>query len=139
MAQEPQREIKNKWFECEKGWEKINREMKGIGLPEFCSPDEFVDLHDIFKRHAEKDSTWELEIAHVEIMAPGQIQQFMELSIKARAVLQWLSAKIVKYKERAIEVKEIISSSMDQHRFSYENTCEDIFIKWSEYDKSHPL
>jgi hypothetical protein len=52
MAQEPQREIQKKWVECEKGWEKINQEMKGIGLPEFGSPKDFVDLHDIVKRHA---------------------------------------------------------------------------------------
>jgi hypothetical protein len=99
MAQEPQREIQKKWAECEKGWEKINREMKGIGLPEFSSPEDFVDLHDIVKRHAEQDSAWAVEIAQVESMAPGQIQQFMEHLIKARAVLQWLSAKIIKYRE----------------------------------------
>jgi hypothetical protein len=68
--------------------------MKGIGLPEFGSPEDFVDLHDIVKRHAEQDSAWTLEIAQVESMAPGQIQQFMEHPIKAHAVLQRLSAKI---------------------------------------------
>jgi hypothetical protein len=113
--------------------------MKGIGLPEFGSPEDFVDLHDIVKRHAEQDSTWTMEITQVESMAPGQIQQFMEHPIKAHAVLQRLSAKIVKYRERAVEVKEIISAPMDQHRFPYANTCEDLFIKWSEYEKSHPL
>jgi hypothetical protein len=44
MAQEPQREIQKKWVECERGWENINREMKDIGLPEFGSPEDFVEL-----------------------------------------------------------------------------------------------
>jgi hypothetical protein len=56
MAQEPQREIQEKWTECEKIWEKINREMKGIGLLEFDSPEDFFDLHDIVKKHADQDS-----------------------------------------------------------------------------------
>ena len=46
-------------------------------------------------------------------MAPGQIQQFMEHLIKARAVLQRLSAKIVKYREHAVELKEILPAPMD--------------------------
>jgi hypothetical protein len=32
--------------------------MKDIGLPEFGSPEDFVDLHDIVKKHVEQDSTW---------------------------------------------------------------------------------
>jgi hypothetical protein len=36
--------------------------MKDIGLPEFGSPEDFVDLHDIVKIHAEHDSTWESKI-----------------------------------------------------------------------------
>jgi hypothetical protein len=49
MAQEPQRRIHKRWAKCERIWEKINREMKNIGLPEFRIPEEFVDLHDIVK------------------------------------------------------------------------------------------
>jgi hypothetical protein len=139
MAQEPHHEIQKKWAECEKGWEKINLEMKGINLPEFVSPEDFVDLHNIVKRHEEQDSTWIMEIAHVASMALGQIKQFMEHPIKARAALQRLSIQTVKYRERAVEVKDILSTPMDQHMFPYENTCEDLFVKWSEYEKSHPL
>jgi hypothetical protein len=73
--------------------------MKGIGLPEFDSPEDSVDLHDIVKRHVEQDSAWGVDISHVESMAPCQIQQFMEYPIKAHAVLQQLSAKIIKYRE----------------------------------------
>jgi hypothetical protein len=73
-------------------------------------------------------------------MALDQVQQYMDYPIKDRAVLQHLSVKIVKYWEQAVEVKEILSSLMDQHRFLYTNTCKGLFIKWSEYDeKSHPL
>jgi len=61
--------------------------MKGIGLLEFGSPRDFVDLHDIVKQHAEKKSTWAMDITQVASMASGQIQQFMEHSIKARAVM----------------------------------------------------
>jgi hypothetical protein len=139
MAQEPQREIKEKWVECEKTWENINREMKDIGLPEFGSPEDFVDLHDIFKQHAEQDSTWTIDIEKVASMAPGQVQNFMEHPTKARVVLQWLSVKIVKYRAWVVEVKSIISSPMDHHSFLYANTCKELFFKWSEYEKSHPL
>ena len=74
MAQEPQWEIQKKWAECEKGWEKINQEMKGIGLLEFDSPEDFIDLHDIVKKHEEQDSAWITEIAKMASMAPGQVQ-----------------------------------------------------------------
>jgi hypothetical protein len=74
--------------------------MKGINLPEFGSPEEFVDLHDIVKQHAEQDSTWTTEIEKVASMAPGQVQKFMEHLIKAQAVLQQLSVKIIKYREQ---------------------------------------
>jgi hypothetical protein len=113
--------------------------MKDIGLPEFGSPEDFVDLHDIVKRHAEQDSVWEVEIVQVVSMTPGQVHNFMEHLIKARAVLQRLSAKVIKYREWAIEIKETLSAPMDQHKFPYANTCEDLFVKWSEYEKSHPL
>jgi hypothetical protein len=72
-------------------------------------------------------------------MATRQVQEFMEHPIKARIVLQQLSVKIVKYRAQAVEVKEILSALMEQHRFPYANTCEELFIKWSEYEKSHPL
>jgi hypothetical protein len=70
--------------------------MKYISLPEFGSPEDFVDLHDIVKLHAEHESTWVVEIARVENMTPGQIHKFMEHPIKAYVVLQSLSAKIIK-------------------------------------------
>jgi hypothetical protein len=139
MAHEPQREIHNRWDECERSWETINWEMKNIGLQEFGSPEDFVDLHDIVKWNVEHESTWEAEIAHVASMTPGQVYKFMEHLIKARLVMQCLSAKVMKYRERVVEVKETLASLMDQHRFPYANTCKDHFFKWSKYEKSHPL
>jgi hypothetical protein len=72
-------------------------------------------------------------------MAPGQVQQFMEHPIKAQEILHQLSVKIVKYPTLVVEIREILSTSMDHQRFPYSNTCEEIFVKWSEYEKSHPL
>jgi hypothetical protein len=57
-------------------------------------------------------------------MILGQVKNFMEPLIKALAILQHLSVKIIKYKGREIEIKEVISAPMDQHRFPYENTFE---------------
>jgi hypothetical protein len=63
----------------------------------------------------------------------------MENPIKAHEVLQQLSDKVVKYRAWAVEIKEILSALMDQPKFSYANTCKELFVKWSEYEKSHPL
>jgi hypothetical protein len=69
MAQEPQREIQEKGFDCKMRWVKINPKMKGIGLAEFSSPEDFVNLHDIVKQHAEQDLAWNTDIEKVSIMA----------------------------------------------------------------------
>jgi hypothetical protein len=55
-------------------------------------------------------------------MELGQIKKTLEHLIKARVVLKRLSAKIVKYRERTVEVKEILSAPIDQRMFSYANT-----------------
>jgi hypothetical protein len=57
--------------------------MKDIILLDFGSPEDFVDLHEIIKQHAEQDSAWTKEITKVVSMVPGQVQQFMECLIKA--------------------------------------------------------
>jgi hypothetical protein len=139
MAWEPHREIQEKWAKYEKICVKINKAMKDIGLPEFSTPDDFVDLCDIFKTHTEQDSSWIEEISKLTDMTPVQMRHFMEHLIKARAVLQQLSASIVKYRAHAVEIRKVHSAPMEQPRFPYANTCEDIFIKWLEYEKSHPL
>jgi hypothetical protein len=89
--------------------------------------------------HTEKDSLWAEEIAKVKDMSPGQVRQFTEHPIKSQAMLQQLSASLVKYWAHAVEIREIYVAPMEQHRFPYANTCEELFIKWAEYEKSHPL
>jgi hypothetical protein len=88
MAQEPHQEIQEKWVECERSWSNINRAMRDIALPKFNTPEDFVDLHDIVKLHVEHNSSWAADIEKVENMALGQVQQFMEHSIKAQTMLQ---------------------------------------------------
>jgi hypothetical protein len=74
ISQEPQLEIQEKWFDCVRNWQNINRDMKDIGLPEFGSLEEFVDFHDIVKQHVEQDLAWIAKIEKVENMAPGQVE-----------------------------------------------------------------
>ena len=87
MAQEPHWDIQKKWVECEKIWTKINHAMRDISLPEFDTSNDFFDLRDIVKSHAEQDSSWAAEIAKVADMAPRQVQQFTEHPIKSRSML----------------------------------------------------
>jgi hypothetical protein len=47
--------------------------MKDIDLPQFGTPDNFFDLHNIIKTHLKKDSSWAEEIVKVTDMAPGQV------------------------------------------------------------------
>jgi hypothetical protein len=97
--------------------------VKDIGLPEFGTPDDFGDLRDIVKSHIEQDSSWAEELAKVtDTREPGQVRQFMEHPIKARAMLQQLSASLVKYRAHAVEIREIYAAPMEQHRFPYANT-----------------
>jgi len=63
----------------------------------------------------------------------------MEYLIKSQAMLQQLSSSLVKYQAHMVEIREIYAASMEQHRFPYANTCEEISIQWSEYEKSHPF
>ena len=113
--------------------------MRNIDLPEFGPPEDFSDLHDIVKQHEEKDFAWEAEISQISSMILGQVNKFMEPPIKSLAILQHLSVKLIKYNERVIEIKEVLSTPMDQDRFPYANTCEDLFCRWSEYERNNPL
>jgi hypothetical protein len=72
-------------------------------------------------------------------MIPGQVKKCMEPRIKSLVVLQSLSVKLINYKERVIEMKEVLSTPMDQHMFPYENTCEDLFCRWPEYKRNNPI
>jgi hypothetical protein len=48
--------------------------MRDINLPEFGTLDDFFDLCDIDKSHAEKDSSWAAKIENVADMVPGQVR-----------------------------------------------------------------
>jgi hypothetical protein len=72
-------------------------------------------------------------------MILGQVKKFMEPPIRSLAFLQGLSVMLIKYKEHEIEIKEVFSAPMDQHRFPYANTFEDLFFKWSGYERNNPL
>jgi hypothetical protein len=74
MSQDPRREIQKQWVRCEKHWGKINKAMKDIGLPDFGTPDNFVDLCDIVESHAKKDSRWAEELMKMTDAVPGQVQ-----------------------------------------------------------------
>jgi hypothetical protein len=99
MVQEPRRKMQERWEECEKSWEKSTKEMRNIDLPEFGPPEDFTDLRDIVKRHAEQDRVCETKISQVSSMILGQVKKFMEPPIKSLAVLQCMSVKLIKYKE----------------------------------------
>jgi hypothetical protein len=111
--------------------------MKDIKLPEFGTPDDFIDLRDIVESHAKQDSSWAERLAKVTDTTTGQVQQFLEHPISARAVLQQLSTSLVKYQVHAVEIREVYALPMEQHRFPYAQTYEELFISWSEYEKSH--
>jgi hypothetical protein len=113
--------------------------MKDIGLPKFSTPDDFVDLCDIVESHAKQDSLWAKELAMVTDTMSSQVQRFMEYLIRAQIVLQQLNTSLVKYRAHVVEVKGIYVAPMEQHRFPWAQTCEELFISWSEYEKSHPF
>jgi hypothetical protein len=73
MAQEPHLEIQEKWAKSEKSLTKIYWAMRDIDLPEFNTPNDFVDLRAIVKSLAEQDSSWAAEITKVADMVTGQV------------------------------------------------------------------
>jgi hypothetical protein len=71
--------------------------MKDVGLPEFDTPDNFIDLSDVVKMHAEQYALWTKEFAKIADAKPGQVRQFVEHLIRARTMLQQLNSSLVKY------------------------------------------
>jgi hypothetical protein len=118
---------------------KINKAMKDIGLPEFNTPDNFVDLCDIVESHTKQDLLWAEELAKVADTMPGQVKIFMEHAIRDQTVLQQLNTSLVKYRAHAVEIGGIYVAMMEQHRFPWAQTCEEKFISWSKYEESHPF
>jgi hypothetical protein len=93
--------------------------MKDVGLPEFGTPDEFINLSDVFKMHAEQDSLWTEECTKITDARPGQVQQFAEHPIRARTMLQQLNSSLVKYRAHAVDIRGVYVAPMEQHRFPW--------------------
>jgi hypothetical protein len=139
ISRDPHREIQEKWTKCKKHWDKINKEMKDIGLPEFDTPNKFIDLSNVVKLYAEQDSIWTEELTNMTDVRLGQVQQFVEPPIRARTMLQQLNSSLLKYRAHAVDIRRIYADPMEQHRFPWAQTSEELFISWSEYEKSHPF
>ena len=113
--------------------------MKDSGLPKFGTPDESADLSDVLRIYVEQDSLWTEEFTKITDGGPGQVQQFTEHSIRAWTMLQQLNSSLVKYWVNAVDIKGIYAAPMEQHRFPWDQTCEELFISWSEYKRIHPF
>ena len=113
--------------------------MKYIGLPEFITPDNFIDLSEVVKLYAEHDSLWTEEFTNITDTRPGKVKQFTEHSIRAQTMLQKLNFSLTKYWAHATNIRGIYVAPMEKHRFSWANTHEELFISWYEYERSHPF
>jgi head-tail adaptor len=139
MTRDPHQEIQEQWAKCQKHWGKINKVMKDVGLLEFDTPNEFTNLSEVFKTHSIQDSLWAKECAKIVDAKPGQVQQFAEYTIRDRTMLQLLNASLIKYRMHAVDIRGVYATPMEQHRFPWAQTYEDLFINWSEYEESHPF
>ena len=113
--------------------------MKDIKLPEYGTPNMFINLNEIIKLCTEQDVLWAEECAKFIDAKPGQVQQFVGHPIKARTMLQQLNFSLTKYRTHTTDIIGIYAAPMEQHKFSWANTCEELFINWCEYERSHPL
>jgi hypothetical protein len=139
MPRIPHKEIQEQWARCEKKWDKINKIMKDIRLPEYATPDMFIDLNEIIKLCTEQDVSWAKECAKVTDVKPGQVQHFKRHPIKSRAILQKMNFSLTKYRVHVAHIRGIYAAPMEQHRFPWANTYEELFIKWSNYEIVHPF
>jgi hypothetical protein len=139
ISRDPHREIQEQWIKCKKHWDKIIKVMKDIRLPGFGTPDNFVNLSDVVESHAKQDSLWTEELAKMTDMRLRQVQRFVEHPIRTRTILQQLNSSLVKYWTHAMDIRGILATPMEQHQFPWAQTCEDLFISWSEYERNHPF
>jgi hypothetical protein len=113
--------------------------MKYVGLLEFNTHDNLIDLSDMVKLHAEQDALWTEEFEKIADARPGQVQQFTEHPIKSRTMLQQLNSSLVKYRVNEVDIRGIYVAPMEKHRFPWAQNCEELFVSWTEYEKSHPF
>jgi hypothetical protein len=112
--------------------------MKDIELPEFGTPNNFIDLSDVFESHAKQDSLWTEELTKMIDVRPRKVKLFTEHPIRSRTMLQQLNPHLVKYQTHAMDIRGIHAAPMEQHQFPWAQTHEDLFINWSEYERNHP-
>jgi hypothetical protein len=62
-----------------------------------------------------------------------------EIPDQSSTMLQLLDSSLVKYRTHAVDIRGVYVAPMEQHRFPWAQTCEDLFISWSEYEESHPF
>jgi hypothetical protein len=67
----------------------------------------------------------------------GKVKRLTDRPIGATWALHKLRFEIDHFRNRVMEMKDEISMSMDQHRFPYLHTCEDILSQWSDYDNEN--
>jgi hypothetical protein len=139
MSWDPHREIQEKWAKCQKHWGKINKVMKDADLPEFDTHDEFINLSDVLKMHTKQDSLWAKECTKITDARLGKVKKFTEHPIGAQTMMQQLNTSLVKYRAHAVDIRGVYAAPMEQYRFPWAQTCEDLFINWSEYERSHPF
>jgi hypothetical protein len=113
--------------------------MKDVGLPEYGTLNMFINLNKIIKLCAEQDALWAEECERVIDAKPGQVQQFVGHIIKARTMLQKLNFSLTKCWAHATDIRGIYVAPMEQQKFPWANTCEELFIQWSDYERSHPF
>jgi hypothetical protein len=54
-------------------------------------------------------------------------------------MLQQLNSTLIKYRAHATDIRGIYAAPMEHHRFPWANTCEELCIKWSYYERKHPF
>jgi len=62
--------------------------MKDAMFLKFNTPNNFIDLSDVVKMHAEQDSLWIEESTKIAYVRLRQVQKFVEHPIRARTMLQ---------------------------------------------------
>jgi hypothetical protein len=54
-------------------------------------------------------------------------------------MLQQINSSVVKYRAHVVDIKGRSVAPMEQHRFPWAQTCEKLFVSWTEYERSHPF
>jgi hypothetical protein len=89
--------------------------------------------------HIKIDHRYDLDVHNMTTLVQGEFKRFMGNIIKTNANLEHVTTKVDKYVQQTKDLREVISTHMDQHHFHYMHACEDLFSQWAEYDNVHPF